>query len=297
MSVTPEKSSSQLTLKGIYATRSFPVVVQPADRREGVGFRELWGYRHIFSVFLWRNVMRRYRQTLLGPLWFVLAPLLRMGVFSLALGGIAGLPSEGVPYPLFTYSALLPWELFATGVMRSNNSLVAYEHIISRVYFPRLLLPITEVFTALVDFGISFVILLVMIILSGFPITPRIFVLPSLILLAMMLSLTVGLFFAPLQVRYRDVSNFVAYFVQFWFFGTPVAYSATVIADRLPPPLLWLYRINPMNGVVEGFRWALLGIGRQPDALFIVTGFLTCLLLYAGAVFFRRTEHSIVDMI
>lgn len=272
-------------------------IIRPAGDWESAGLRELWEYRYVFWVFLWRNVMRRYRQTLLGPLWFIFAPLLRMGVFSLALGVIAGLPSEGIPYPIFTYAALLPWELFATGINRSSNGLVEYEHIISRVYFPRLLLPITEVCTGLVDFSISFAILLAMTVYYGFPLTSRLLVLPFLISLSMAMSLAIGLFVAPLQARYRDVSNFVSYVVQFWFFGTPVAYSATVLSNRLPASLSQLYQLNPMNGVVEGFRWVLLGTGRAPDSYLLSTGFLVCLFLFVGAIVFRRTEHSIVDVI
>jgi lipopolysaccharide transport system permease protein len=272
------------------------IVVAPLNAWQSADLRELWRYRELSSQLFLRNARRRYRQTLLGPLWFVLAPLLRMGVFSLALGGIAGLPSEGVPYAIFTYTALLPWELFATGVARSTNSLAEYGHIISRVYFPRILLPITEVLTGVMEFGMSFGILLVMIILGGFPITLRILAIPLLIVLTMAISLAVGLFLAPLQVRFRDMSNLVSYAIQFWFLGTPVAYSAVVIADRLPTPLSFLYRLNPMNGVVEGFRWALLGAGRAPDSLLIAGGLVTGLLLFVGAGIFRKNAHAIVDM-
>jgi homopolymeric O-antigen transport system permease protein len=271
-------------------------VIRPAATWEGVGLSELWEYRHVFSVFLWRNVMRRYRQTLLGPLWFVLSPLLRMGVFT-ALGSIAGLPSDGVPYSVFTYAALLPWELFATGINRSGNGLVEYEHILSRVYFPRLLLPLTEVTTALVDFAISFGILLAMSTYYGFAFSSRLLVLPLLIVLTMALSLAVGLFIAPLQARYRDTSNLMSYVVQFWFFGTPVAYSASILTNRLPAGLSQLYRLNPMNGVVEGFRWALLGTGRAPDSALVATSFIVFVVLFVGAIVFRKTEHSIVDVI
>ena len=289
---------SPLALRKINVDSSEPpFIIGPSGKWESIGLRELWEYRHVFSVFLWRNIMRRYRQTLLGPLWFVLAPLLRMGVFSLALGAIAGLPSEGIPYPIFIYAALLPWELFATAINRSSNGLVEYEHIISRVYFPRLLVPLTEVGTALVDFSMSFGILLAMTLYYGFPFSFRLLVLPFLILLSLALSLAIGLFIAPLQARYRDISNFMSYAVQLWFFATPVAYSATVLSNRLPPQLSQLYLLNPMNGVVEGFRWALLGTGRAPDLSLLAVSCVVCLFLFGGALLFRRMEHSMMDVI
>ena len=273
------------------------VVIRPASRWESPNLRELWRFRYLLPIMVSRNVRRRYRQTLLGPVWFVLTPLLRMVLFSLLLGYVARLPSDGVPYPIFTYTALLPWELFTAGVSRTTASLLTYMHIISKIYFPRLILPICETLTAFVDFSISFVILLAMAFYFGYTITPRLFVLPFLILLAMGLGCGVGLFFAALQVRYRDVGNLVNYMVQIWFYATPVAYSANLLNHRLPEPLLWVYRLNPMNGVVEGFRWALLGAGRAPDWMLAGTALLVCLVLCGSAMFFYRTEHSIVDLV
>jgi lipopolysaccharide transport system permease protein len=220
-----------------------------------------------------------------------------MGAFAFVLGHLAGLPSEGVPYALFTYAALLPWELFATGVSRSTSSLLTYIHIIAKVYFPRLILPASEVLSGIVDFAFSFLILLVMTLCSGYGLSLRILILPPLLLLTMALSLAVGLLFAVAQVRYRDIGTFVGYLIQFWFYATPVAYSAEVLRGRLPESLLRLYRLNPMNGVVEGFRWALFGTGRAPDISLIVTSGITVLLLLFSALVFRKTEHSIIDMV
>lgn len=274
-----------------------PVIVVPPGAWHPIDFREFWSYRQVLSVFLWRYVARRYRQTLLGPLWFVLTPVVRMLVFSFALGAVLGLPSEGVPYPLFTYTALLPWELFAVSVIRSSESLVAYEHIISKVYFPRLIVPVTEALCAAIDFGLSFIILLVMLLGYGFPLTARLLIIPFLVGLTLAIALSIGLVFAVLQVRYRDMSNLLAYVVQFWFYATPVAYSASVVAKRLPQSLLHLYQLNPMNGVVEGFRWALLGTGRAPDTAMLILGVLIWPLLGLSAMVFTRTEHSIVDLV
>lgn len=280
------------------STRSVPtVLIRPAKGFILPDLRELWQYRHVLSALVWRNVARRYRQTLLGPIWFIISPLVRMVLFSLVLGKLAGLPSEGVPYPIFTYTALLPWELFASGISRSTSCFVTYQHIISKLYFPRLLVPIAEVLTALVDFCLSFVILMAMVLIYGYPLTLHLLVLPLLLLLTMGMALSVGLLTAALQARYRDVSKFVSYIVQFWFYGTPVVYSASLVEDKLPEALRWLYWLNPMNGVVEGFRWAVLGTGRPPDvALAVSAGFILVTLLI-GSMVFLRTEHSIVDLV
>jgi lipopolysaccharide transport system permease protein len=292
-----QPSVTVATEPGSFAPRSPVVVIVPAGGWVGIDIRELWQYRHLFPIMLWRNVMRRYRQTLLGPLWFILGPLVRMVVFAFVLGHLAGLPSEGIPYPLFTYAALLPWELFSTGVGRSTSSLLTYIHIIAKVYFPRLILPTSEVLSGIVDFAFSFLILLAMMFGYGYGLSVRILILPLLLLVTMALSLAVGLLFAVVQVRYRDVGSFVGWLIQFWFYATPVAYSTDVLRTRLPESLLYLYRLNPMNGVVEGFRWALFGTGRPPDLSLIVASGITLLLLFFSALVFCRTEHSIVDMV
>jgi lipopolysaccharide transport system permease protein len=210
---------------------------------------------------------------------------------------VIGLPSEGVPYPIFAYAGLLPWEYFAAGVSRSTASLLSHLHIISKVYFPRLLLPLSEVLSALVDFGLSFAILLLMMAYYGYALTPRLLLLPVLVLSAAGLSLGVGLFFAALQVRYRDVSGLVSWLVRAWFFATPVVYSSSVVAEKVPAWVAVLYRLNPMHDVVEGFRWALLGTGRGPDWTLAWGGLVVLALLGAGAMLFQRAEHSIVDLV
>lgn len=272
-------------------------IIRAPRRVELPDLGELWRYRHVFGALVWRNVARRYRQTVLGPIWFVMSPLFRMVIFSFVLGSLAGLPSDGVPYPLFTYAALLPWELFANGVSRSTASFVTYQHIISKIYFPRLIVPAAEVLTALVDFLLSFVVLLVMAAFYGYFPTVRMLALPLLLLLAMALALSVGLFLAALNARYRDVSKFVNYGLQFWFYGTPVAYSASVVTDKVPESLRLLFHLNPMNGVVEGFRWALLDTGRAPDTALLTSAGVTAVLLVIASIVFVRTEHSIVDLI
>lgn len=271
-------------------------VVTPPARLILPDLGELWRHRAVLGVLIWRNVTRRYRQTLLGPLWFVINPLMRMIVFSLVLGNLAGLPSDGVPYPLFTYTALLSWELFAMGVDRSTVCLVSYHSIISKVYFPRLILPAAEVITALVDFLLSFGILLLMMVFYGIDFTPRLLVFPAFLLLAMTTALGVGLFLGPLQAHYRDTSNFVKYLVQFWFYATPVAYSASLLDGRVPEWALVLYRANPMNAVVEGSRWALIGTGRPPDLTMLWSAIASVALLLLGSLVFLRAEQSVVDL-
>jgi lipopolysaccharide transport system permease protein len=273
-----------------------PVVITPPQRLVLPDLVDLWRHRGVFWVLVWRNVTRRYRQTLLGPLWFVINPLVRMVLFSLVLGRVAGLPSEGVPYPIFTYAALLPWQLFASGVTRSTGCLVSYHGIISKVYFPRLILPAAEVVTALADFLLSFGILLAMMWFYDFSLTPRFFALPLFLGLAMTMALAVGLLMGPLQALYRDTSNFVQYLVQFWFYGTPVAYASSVLLDRVPSWVSTLYVLNPMNGVVEGFRWALLDTGRAPDPMFWASCGFAVVALLLGSLVFLRAEQSIVDL-
>ena len=271
-------------------------VITPPQRLILPDLGELWSHRAVLGVLVWRNVTRRYRQTLLGPLWFMIHPLMRILVFSLVLGNLAGLPSDGVPYPLFMYTALLPWELFAVGVERSTGCLVSYHHIISKVYFPRLILPTAEVITALVDFSLSFGILLLMMLVYGFDFTPRIFVLPVFLSLAMATGLAVGLWLGPLHAHYRDTATMVRYLVQFWFYATPVAYSASLLQGRVPEWVATLYRANPMNAVVEGSRWALVGAGRPPDRLMLWSAAGTLIVLFLGSLVFLRSEQSIVDV-
>lgn len=277
---------------------STPVVyIRPAGRFAWPNLIELWQHRQVLNALVWRNVARRYRQTLLGPVWFVISPLMRMIVFSLILGKLAGLPSDGVPYPIFTYTALLPWEMFVAGINRGTSCLVTYQSIISKLYFPRLIVPLAEVCTALIDFFLSFGILVIMMLGYGFPLTTRLFFLPVYLAIALVLSLGIGLFLATLFARFRDVSNMTRYGIQIWFYGTPVAYSAKVLGDNVPGFLRTLYDLNPMLVVVEGFRWAVIGTGIAPDASLLWTGLGVTVFAILGALFFLRTEHSIVDLI
>jgi lipopolysaccharide transport system permease protein len=267
--------------------------IKPTRGWGSLDLHEIWQYRELLWLFTWRNIKGSHRQKALGPLWIILQPLFNMVIFSLIFGYVAKLPSDGIPYPIFTYTALLPWTYFSTSAQGAVNSLVGQMGVISKVYFPRLVVPLAAIIGGLINFVISFVILLGMMVFYG--IAPRwaILTLPFYLLLAMATALTVGLWNATLAVRFRDVQDISSYILRVWMYATPVAYSASLIPER------WqlLYQLNPMYWVVEGFRWALLGTGQPPQPLMLVpTGFVL-LLLIIGAFVFRRTERTIVDLL
>lgn len=275
------------------ATVSFRI--EPVEGWHPPQLREVWTYRHVLLALLRRDFKTRYRQTLFGPLWFVLAPLGRMAIFTLVFGKIARLPSEGVPYPLFTYVALLPWELFAGAVQRSAVCMIKYQSIIPKVYFPRLIIPLAETLSVLVDFVATFAILLLMMHAYGFDLTLRVLWLPLYTLAVLLSALAVGFVFASLQVRYRDSSQFVGYLLQAWSFATPVAYSSAVAAASLSGSSWLLYRLNPLFAPVEGFRWMFLGVGDGPGWWLFVSLLLSLAGLIAGAVVFERTNDLVID--
>lgn len=271
--------------------------IEPIGRWALPDFAELWRYRFVLTALLRRDLKTRYRQTMLGPLWFVLAPLGRMGVFSIVFGKIAQLPSEGIPYPLFTFTALLPWELFAAAVQRSTQSMIRYQGIIPKVYFPRLLVPLAEALSALVDFACSLLLLAAMLLFYGFLPSERVLLLPLYLMLTLLSGLAVGLVFAALQIRYRDASQFVGYLLQAWSFATPVAYAATLAARSFSEPVWLLYRLNPMFAPVEGFRWMFLGVGYGPDWTLIAVLLAVLAAVVVSAMFFDRTQDIVIDLL
>lgn len=269
------------------------VVIEPTHGWAALGLRDVWEYRELLYFLTWREVKGRYRQTALGPLWIVIQPLTSMVIFSLIFGRLAQLPSEGMPYPLFTYVALLPWQFFATSARQSAGSLLQQQSIIAKVYFPRLIVPLSSVLSALVDFAASFVVLIGMIFFYRVTLTWRVLTLPLFLLLAAALALGIGLWLAGLAVKFRDVAIVMGFGITAWQYLTPVAYSVTLISER------WrlLYRLNPMTSVTEGFRWAVLGTGQSPDWITLVNAGTALLLLVTGAFYFRRAERTIVDVI
>ena len=267
--------------------------IDPPSRWTAIGFRELWDYRELLYFLTWRDIKVRYKQTALGAAWAIIQPVFMMVVFSLFFGRLAGVPSDGIPYPIFTFCALLPWQLFAHALTESSNSLVANERLITKVYFPRLAVPLSAVLGGLVDFCIAFVILLVM--MAYYRIVPSwaIVLLPAFILLAIATALGVGLWLSALNVQYRDVRYTINFLIQFWLFATPVAYPSSIVPGR------WriFYGLNPMSGVVEGFRWALLGKSDPPGAMLWVSVAVVILILSGGLFYFRRMEQQFADVV
>ena len=268
-------------------------LIGPAGGWTSVGLKELWEYRELLYFLTWRDVKVRYKQTALGAMWAVIQPFLMMVVFSLFFGRLAGVPSDGIPYPIFTFCALLPWQLFAHALIESSNSLVANERLITKVYFPRLVVPIAAVLGGLVDFAVAFIILLGMMFYYGIVLSWAIITLPGFLLLAIMTALAVGLWLSALNVQYRDVRYTINFLIQIWLFATPVAYPSSLIPAKWRP----LYGLNPMAGVVEGFRWALLGKSEPPGALLWVSVAVVVLLLVGGLYYFRRMEQQFADVV
>jgi homopolymeric O-antigen transport system permease protein len=267
--------------------------IEPSTRWPALGLRELWEYRELLYFLTWRDIKVRYKQTALGAAWAVIQPFFLMVVFSLFFGRLAGVPSDGVPYPIFSFCGLLPWQLFANSLTQSSNSLVGSQNLITKVYFPRLVVPISAVLAGLVDFAIAFVILLAMLFFYGIVPGWQIVALPGLIVLAVMTALSVGLWLSALNVQYRDVRYTINFLVQFWLFATPVAYPSSIVPEK------WraIYGLNPMVGVVDGFRWALLGRPQSPGVSLLVSTVVVFLLLVGGLYYFRRLEQEFADIV
>jgi lipopolysaccharide transport system permease protein len=255
--------------------------------------RELWAYRELIYFFIWRDVKVRYKQTLLGAAWAILQPVFTMIVFSIFFGRLARVPSDGLPYPLFAFAALVPWMFFAQGVGQGAGSLVGSAYMIQRVYFPRLVLPISAVLSGAVDFLLSFLVLVGMMFWMGRLPTINLVWLPLLLLLALVTSLAAAVWLASLNVQYRDVHHTIPFLMQFWMIATPIAYPSSL----LPEPWRTLYGLNPMAGVVEGFRWALLGAETAPGPMLAVSALVAVGMLVSGAYFFRRMEKNFADYV
>lgn len=270
-----------------------PVIrIEPPRRRVAFPWRELWAHRELLYFLVWRDVKIRYKQTVLGAAWAVLQPFLTMVVFSIFFGRLAGIPSDGKPYPVFAFAALVPWTYFATAVTAGSNSLVGSQNLVTKVYFPRMVIPLAAALTPLVDFAIAFSILLVLAGYYGTAPGGAIFYLPCFLGLAFLTALATSLWLSALNVRYRDVRYTVPFLVQLWLFATPVAYPASLVPDGWR----WVYSLNPMVGVVDGFRWALLGTSAPAVSSLASVG-VTVLLLLGGIAYFRRTESFFADVI
>ena len=255
--------------------------------------RELWEYRELLYFFAWRDIKVRYKQTVMGALWAIIQPFFTMVIFSLFFGRLANVPSDGVPYPVFSFTALVPWTFFANALAQASNSLVSNANMIKKIYFPRLALPIATVLAGVIDFAVAFIVLLGIMLFYGLVPTVNIIWLPFFALLALVTSLGVSLWLAVMNVQFRDVRYTVPFLTQAWLFMTPIAYPSSLLSE----PWRTLYGLNPMAGVVEGFRWALLGTDTAPGKMIIVSSMVALILLIGGAFYFRRMEESFADVL
>lgn len=267
-------------------------IVQPPKNGISLGLNELWRYRELIYFMIWRNVKVRYKQTVLGFAWAVLRPFLSMVVFSIFFGNLAKVPSDNIPYPIFSYAALLPWELLSMAVSSASGSVVANANMVTKVYFPRMILPISQVLSGLVDFFIAFFVLIGMMIFYHIQIRLTILFLPLFILFTLVTALGVGLWLSALQVMYRDIGYLLPFINQMWLFISPIAYATSII------PTKWqiIYAINPMKGIADGFRWALLGTAAPSHNIWISVG-VSVVLLISGMIFFKRSEKNFADLI
>jgi lipopolysaccharide transport system permease protein len=267
--------------------------IRPSTGLASLNLGDLWIYRELVVFMVWRDIKVRYKQTYLGAAWAVIQPILTMLVFNFVFGTVAKVPTDGVPYPIFSYTALLPWGLFTTALNTASRSLTANQNMVTKIYFPRLVLPLSSVLGGLVDFGIAFLILVGLLVYYHVSPTTAIWTLPLFLLLTLVTALGVALWLSAINVQYRDVNYVLPFLTQFWLFLTPVAYSATVISER------WqlVYSLNPMAGVVNGFRWALLGTDTGPGLTMAVSVGISVLVLIGGLFYFRSMERTFADMI
>ena len=256
-------------------------------------FRELWEYRELLFFFVWRDIKVRYKQTVLGAAWAIIQPFFTMVIFSLFFGRLAQVPSDGLPYPIFSYAALVPWTFFATALNQASNSLVVSANMVKKIYFPRLTLPIATVLAGVVDFVLAFLVLMGMMFFYGLTPTINVLWLPLFLLLALITSLGVSLWLSAMNVQFRDVHYTIPFLTQAWLFITPIAYPSSLLSE----PWRTLYGLNPMAGVVEGFRWALLGTDTAPGSMTIVSAVVALVLFVGGAFYFRRMEQGFADVL
>jgi len=269
------------------------VRIEPPHGWLDLRLAEVWEYRELLYFFVWRDIKIRYKQTVVGVLWVVLQPLLTMGVFTLFFGRLAKLPSEGLPYPVFYFAALVPWAYFAASLSSCTGVLVSNQHVITKVYFPRLVLPFAAVCTPLLDLAIGFVVMMIITLAYGYRPGRAILLIPLFVLLAQMTALAVGLWTCALNALYRDMAAIVPFVIQFLMLASPVAYSSTLV----PPRWRALYHLNPMADVIDGFRWSVTGRGHGPGAMIFVAAGVVALVLVGGLMFFQRVEGTVVDRV
>ena len=279
------------TIKQVEGGSQTLVVIEPLKSWLSFDLRELWEYRELLYFFIWRDIKVRYKQTILGGVWVILQPLMPMIVFSLFFGLLVKVPSDNIPYPIFTYTALLPWHLFASMFYASSESLVANQGLITKIYFPRLLVPLSILLGSLIDFLIPLPLLVGMMYYYGIELTWTVLYVPLFLVLTLLTALGMGLWSSALHVQYRDVHHVINFLTQFLMFATPIFYPASLI----PNQWRFLYGLNPMVGVVEGFRWSLLGEGQPLHSSVFLSFPLVILLLIGGFLYFNRVEKTFAD--
>ena len=269
------------------------LILEPPRGWLNLRLYELWQFRELLYFLIWRDIKVRYKQTVLGITWAVIQPVLTMIVFSVVFGKLAKLPSDGIPYPIFAYTALLPWQLFSRALGDASSSLISNQNLITKTYFPRIFLPASSVVGGLVDFGIAFIVLLGMMVYYKIELTWQALFLPAFLVFALLTALSVGLWLSALNVRFRDIKYVIPFLLQFWQYATPIAYSSSLIPEQ------WraLYGLNPMAGVVDGFRWAMLGQNLELGPLFLASLFAVLLFLVSGLIYFQRMEKTIADLV
>lgn len=268
--------------------------IQPSNGWVALRLNEVWAYRELLFFLTVRDIKVRYKQTVIGAAWAIIQPLMTMVVFSIFFGGLAQIPSDGIPYPIFSFAALVPWGLFTFGLNEASNSLVGAANLIKKVYFPRLIIPLASVMVGVIDFLIAFAVLVVMMLAYGIIPTLNVLWLIPLVLLTLVTSLGVGMWLSALNVEFRDIRYVIPFLTQFWMFITPIVYPSSLIENET---LRALYGLNPMAGVVEGFRWALLGTDTAPGPIILVSAAAAVALLISGMFYFRRMEKSFADVV
>ena len=271
----------------------YEIMLEPPRGWLNLRLRELWEFRELLFFLIWRDIKVRYKQTVLGATWAVLQPLMTMIVFSIIFGKLGKLPSNGIPYPVFTFAALLPWQLFSRALSDASISLIGNQNMVTKIYFPRIFLPSASVLGGLLDFGISFIILLILMFFYDIPVTWAILTVPLFLALCVMTALAVGLWLSALNVRFRDVKYITPFLLQFWMYASPVAYSSSLI----PEQWRFLYGLNPMAGVVEGFRWALLGQPISVSSFLPISILAVALLFITSLIYFQRMELTFADVV
>jgi lipopolysaccharide transport system permease protein len=278
----------------VFQKADFPVIrIEPSKGWVSLKLNELWEYKELLYFLIWRDIKVRYKQTVLGAAWAIIQPFFTMVVFSLFFGRLAKIPSDGVPYPIFSFAALVPWTFFANGLSKASNSLVGSSNLIKKVYFPRLTIPIANVLSGVVDFVLAFMMLIGMMIFFGVTPTINVLWLPFFLLLALVTSLGVSLWLSAMNVQFRDVQHIIPFITQFWLFATPIAYPSSLLSE----PWRTIYAINPMVGVVEGFRWALLSTDTAPGLMVLISSLVALAILVSGLFYFRRLEKTFADVV